>query len=507
MSRTAQDVRTVDDYEARLRSYYLEAGEEGRAVRVGEKETSEQAAIVRRYADLFTRSQLDALAQPPADADATTLERVHRLRRSCESGLVVAELASVQDDLVNAELGVTVEFRGESIPLRSARARVGLISDYGEREELGTAAWNVSAELNERRLELLRAAEALFADLSETPDPVLRSEREKGISLHDLTDALGEATEAAALLYDARRTRWLDRLLGSDREPVPRFYHAAYVFRLTPLSHIYDKDRAAAICTTTLGDIGLDLVGHRSIHTDLEDRPQKTARPCVIAPDPPNVVHLITRSVGGLQDYAGLLHEAGHAFHYAGSDPGLPYAFRALARDNALSETYAFLCESITREPGWHARYFELSNDEAEENADAARFLHALMVRRFLAKLRFELDFWSRFRVDGGTADGYAENLTEATGFAYRSDAFLLDLDAGFYSADYLRGWVRAAQLRSHLVTTIGPEWWCRKETGELLTHLYREGLAPSNEDLAGRLGFEPGDTAPLLAELSEPIR
>ena len=31
-------------------------------MRVGEKEVSEQAEIVRRYADLFSREQLDALA-------------------------------------------------------------------------------------------------------------------------------------------------------------------------------------------------------------------------------------------------------------------------------------------------------------------------------------------------------------------------------------------------------------------------------------------------------------
>src|SRR4029078_12656310 len=41
---------SVDEFEGRLERYGIERSEEARAVRVGEKETSEQAAIVARYA-------------------------------------------------------------------------------------------------------------------------------------------------------------------------------------------------------------------------------------------------------------------------------------------------------------------------------------------------------------------------------------------------------------------------------------------------------------------------
>jgi hypothetical protein len=47
-------VRTPADYEERLARYLFERSEEGRAVRVGEKEVSEQAAIVERFRDLFS---------------------------------------------------------------------------------------------------------------------------------------------------------------------------------------------------------------------------------------------------------------------------------------------------------------------------------------------------------------------------------------------------------------------------------------------------------------------
>src|SRR5439155_15681029 len=178
-------------------------------------------------------------------------------------------------------------------------------------------------------------------------------------------------------------------------------------------------------------------------------------------------------------------------------DPALPYPSRLLARDHALTEIYSYICEAVTREPEWHARYFGLSDELAAENTEAVIFLEALLFRRYVAKLHFELDFWSRFHSDGGTPGGYAERLTEATGVVYRSDGYLADMDAGFYSADYLRAWVRSAQLRAHLVGEVGDDWWRRPETGEFLRSLFREGTRPSSEEIAARLGFDPLDMRP----------
>ena len=492
------------EFEARLRSYLFERSEESRALRVGEKEVSEQAAIVARYADLFTRDQLEALREAEEDEhDADERERLHRLHSTCESGVITAQLASQQDELQNAELAARVEFRGEQLPLRNASARMSTLAAYDEREELGPAVFDASALLNDERLELVRASEKLRAELSREADPVRRNEAEKQISLRKLADALATVAEGTAAAYDELRERWLDRLLGDGRAANPSSYHAAYLFRLTPLADVYTKERATAICLETLRELGCDLEADGNIRTDLEDRPQKATRPSVIASDPPTVVHLITRPAGGLQDYQDFLHEAGHALHYAGCDPALPYTFRALARDYALTEIYSYIVQSIAREPGWHAAHFGLSEAEAAENAEAAAFLDVFMFRRYVAKLRFELDFWSRFQEDGGTPGGYAEELTSATGLVYRADRYLADMDSGFYSADYLRAWIRSAQLRAYLRSTVGEDWWRRPETGALLRELWHEGMRPSSEDIAGRIGFDALDVQPLLAEQS----
>jgi hypothetical protein len=490
------------DYESRLQRYLFERAEEGRAVRVGEKEVSERAEIVARYAELFTREQLEALRRAEAESGGGgDRERLYRLRKTCEAGLIAAELAAREDALENAILAARVEFKGEQLPLRTAQAKLAVLADYGDRDELGRLANEVSATFNDERLEVLRAGEELESEVSGVDDPVARTEEEKGISVRELERALAAASEAATGVYTRLKERWLERLLGPEREPVPSSSHVAYLRRLSPLERIYTKERAVPICMDTLLKLGFDLENEPNIKLDLDDRPQKSPRACVIPADPPKVVHLITRAQGGLHDYQAFLHEAGHALHYAGCDPSLPYTFRNISRDHALTEIYSYIVEAISRQPGWHARYFGLSDEEAGENADATVFMEALLFRRYAAKLRFELDFWGRFDEDGGSPEGYAERLTEATGMEYRREGYLADMDAGFYSADYLRAWIRAAQLRAFLVREVGEEWWASRETGDRLRELFREGTKPSSEEIAGRIGFDPLDTRPLLAE------
>jgi hypothetical protein len=429
-------------------------------------------------------------------------ERLYRVRKTCESGLISAQLAEREDELENRLLAERVIFKGEEMPLRNAQAKLAVLPGYADREELGEIQAAANAGFNEDRLELLRANEELAAEYSGIADPVERNEEEKGISLRDLSRALKQASDDSSESYGGLRERWFTQLLGPDRVEVPSSYHTSWMRRLSPLESTYTKERATEICLQTLVALGFDLNAQTNIKLDLDDRPQKAPRACVIASDPPKIVHLITRAQGGLHDYQAFLHEAGHALHYAGCDPALPYIFRRIARDHALTEIYSYIVEAISREPEWHELYFGLSPEQARENAEATTFLEALLFRRYEAKLRFELGFWTRFASDGGTPAGYEENLTEATGVRYRSDGYLSDMDAGFYSADYLRAWIRSAQLRRHLVSEIGADWWRSPQTGELLRSLFREGTKPTSEEIAGRLGFDPLDTTPLLREV-----
>jgi hypothetical protein len=496
--------RNAADYESRLQQYYFERAEEARAVRVGEKELSEQAAIVARYRDLFTRPQIEALREAEEAATGEERERLYRLRATCEAGVISAELAEQEDALENAVLSARLTFRGEELPLRAAQARLAVLDAYGDRDELGELERTASAEFNPDRRALLEAREQLEAEITGEADPVKRSEEEKAISLRELEHVLAAASDATRHAYAPLREKWFDRLLGPDRHELPSNAHVHYLRRLSPLESTYTKEAAVEVCLATTLGLGFDMTAIPNIRLDLEDRPQKNPRACVIPSNPPEVVHLITRAQGGISDYQAFMHEAGHALHYAGVDPRLPFTFRSISRDHALTEIYSYILEAITREPEWHALHFRLSDTRAEENAQATLFLEALLYRRYTAKLRYELGFWSAFAEERGSSErDYATLLTEATGIRYDPRNYLADMDAGFYSADYLRAWIRSAQLRVFLIGEVGEDWWRDTRTGDILRELFLEGTRPTSEEFAVRIGFDPLDTAPLVADLT----
>src|SRR5581483_740820 len=292
MATTA--TRDAAEYESRLQQYYFERAEEARAVRVGEKEVSEQAAIVARYRDLFTRQQIDALREAEQAADGDERERLYRLRKTCEGGVISAELAEQEDALENAILQARVTCRGEELPLRTAQARLAVLDSYADREELGELERTGSAGFNPDRRTLLEAREQLEADVSGEPDAVARNEEEKAISLTALAAVLVAASEATTAPFERLRDTWFEKLLGPERDAQPSNAHVHYLRRLSPLESTYTKDGAVEICLATTLALGFDMTAIPNIRLDLEDRPQKNPRACVIPSNPPEVVHLIT---------------------------------------------------------------------------------------------------------------------------------------------------------------------------------------------------------------------
>ena len=424
------------------------------------------------------------------------------MRKTCEGGLAAAELAEREDELENRFLATRVTFQGEEMPLRNAQAKLAVLPGYADREELGRIQAEASASFNPDRLELMQASEELAADLSGIADAIERNEEEKAISLHELSRALHAASVEATQSYDALRERWFARLLGDEREDVPSSYHTAWMRRLSTLEATYTRERATEVCLRTLEALGFDLA-RAAEHQARSRRPAAEVTACVRDRERSAEGRPSDHArAGRLARLPGVPARGRPRAALRGCDPKLPYVFRRISRDHALTEIYSYIVEAISREPEWHELHFGLSPEQARENAEATTFLEALLYRRYEAKLRYELDFWSRFTVDGGDADVYEQLLTEATGIRYQRDNYLADMDAGFYSADYLRAWIRSAQLRDHLIREIGADWWRSPSTGELLRELFREGTKPTSEEIAARLGFDPLDTKPLLHEI-----
>ena len=321
-------------------------------MRVGEKETSEQAAIVARYADLFTREQLDALRAAEAGRDGAEARVDRAAAPHVPGGDRHRELAEREDALENALLAarVAVGRRGAAAPLGpgAARRRARLRASA---TRSARAVLAVSAGFNDERRALLADRNELETEVTgdRRPGRAQRGRR-RAFALRPILDAVDtrpgrEHAGVHARSASAGSTACWGR--SARRRPRARTWHGSGASRRS--SRPTRRSGACRSASRRCVRSGSTSTAEQGIRPDLEDRPQKSPRACVIASDPPRVVHLITRAQGGLHDYEAFLHEAGHALHYAGCDPALPLAFRRLSRDHALTEIYSFLLDSISQ--------------------------------------------------------------------------------------------------------------------------------------------------------------
>ena len=404
-------------------------------------------------------------------------ERIYRLRKTCEGGLAAAELAEREDELENRFLATRVTFQGEEMPLRNAQAKLAVLPGYADREELGGSRRRRAPAFNPDRLELMQASEELAADLS-GDRRCDRAQRggEGDLAARALARAASGERRGDAELRDVARA--LVRAAPRRRpRGHPVSYHTAWMRRLSTLEATYPRERATEICLRTLEALGFDLAAQPNIKLDLDDRPQKSPRACVIASDPPKVVHLITRAQGGLHDYQAFLHEAGHALHYAGCDPNAAVRLPAhLARPCADGDLLVHRRGDLARAGVARAVLRPLGRAGARRTPRRRRSSRRCSIAATRRSCATSSTSGRGSPSTAATPKVYERLLTEATGIRYQRDNYLADMDAGFYSADYLRAWIRSAQLRDHLIGEVGDRLVAQPEHGRAAARLVPRG-------------------------------
>ena len=207
---------------------------------------------------------------------------------------------------------------------------------------------------------------------------------------------------------------------------------------------------------------------------------------------------LVLRPQGGHDDYAAILHEAGHAEHFSHTRADLPVAYRHLG-DNSVTEAYAFLFGNLQRNPVWLRDV--MGATEVADYLALNAFVERYMLRRYAAKLQYELEL---HRADDltGYEHTYAQRLGEAVQVHVWPENFLFDLDDGFYVANYLRAWILEVQLRQVLVKEYGEGWFASRAAGDYLRDLWSLGQEFTADEMAQRLGYSGLQVEPLIESL-----
>jgi hypothetical protein len=468
----------------------------------GQKDDIDTDSIYARYAPIFENEALvDEVGVRRSGGTPSERIRMQYLYGYLVGGYIGRRTTAV-DDLLNVmQAKAEIDVDGEKMPFRFSSVAMANEPDHAKREAIERARDPVFEELNPLFQERLDKAYQIAKSFGYDSYQAM-CEDIKGIDL----EALGVQMQSILHRTDRLYTRHfrdickdvLDLSLADVRK-----HDIGFLFRAPALDKFFAADRMMKVLDDTLDGMGLQLSEHPNIHVDAEAREKKRPRAFCSAILVPDDVVLCIRPQGGMDDYRALFHEMGHAQHFGNVSAACPFEYRYLG-DTGLSETYAFLFDHLPGNRNWLSQHFELTDEDITHITKFTAFHLLFMVRRYAAKLLYELELHAGTPNPGRL---YAQYLGDALKFRHPENQYLYDVDTGFYCADYLRAWVLEVQLRGRLVDEFGTEWWTSRRTGDFMKSLWRDGQKYDCDRMAQNLGYFGVDEFPLVKELEKSLR
>jgi hypothetical protein len=468
----------------------------------GYKPTAELKPIYERYAHVLGPGALELTRDAFKGAASGTDEwRSARALLGWEIETHASRaLAELDERIIAWEVGAIIRLAdGGEVPYQRAPVDLATLTDRNERLALDDArASLVERELAPMRAERLQRERDLIESLEIGADYIASFEALSGIDLHAL------ATECERFLRDTE-TMWTEvhgdavrKQLGIAPGEATRA-DALALLRAPRFDSYFPAAEMESVVRRQVSEMSVDpTAGGRAIY-DLSPRPGKRSRAFCAPVRIPREVYLVLLPFGGATDYRTLLHELGHTLHFAYMRDDLPFEFRWLG-DNSITEGYAMLFDHLMHDPGWLTRYSALGKGRIGEYRRAAALEELQFLRRYCAKLLYELRLYGGDLSWSSLPDAYVEILSAATLFRYRTADAFVDVDPRFYSARYLRAWQLQATLRDALVATFDEDWYRNPRTGPwMVRELFGEGQRELASELAERVGARPLSFDPVV--------
>jgi hypothetical protein len=473
------------------REYYLQGA--------GHKPDLEIEPIYERHEALFERAAVERVAEVRRAADGEEETRLRYLHQFALDGHLGSITRTFEARLAELEASLEIEVGGEEISYRMAPVVQANEPDADRRAQIEAARNEVLAErLNPLHLEALESVHAACVELG-WPSYLDAYSDVRALDLRALARELDRFAEATEPGYARIVDPELERTVGLSLDELRRSDLARF-FRAPHIDGLFPGERMVPALRETLAGLGIDLAAQSNVMLDTESRPTKSPRAFCAVPRVPDEVYLVMPPIGGREDYAALFHEAGHAEHYGCTDPGLAFEFRHLG-DNSVTESYAFLLEGLTANPRWLAAV--LGVEDAERAIESERAVKLTFLRRYSAKIAYEVELHGPDADLGAMPDRYASLLSERVGVDWPPETWLSDVDGSFYVGCYLRAWALEVDWRSELGERFGAEWFANAEAGTWLRALWARGQRLDADRLLDEVAGRKLDFDRLAAGLS----
>ena len=468
----------------------------------GYKPNADLQPIYSRFAHVFSQGALE-LARDTFRSAAPGSEEWRSARALLDWQVEMyasRELAALDERVIAWEATAVIRLSdGREVQYQRAAVEMATETNRNERLALDEArASLVAAELAPMRAERLQRERDLIESLEIASSYIASFEALSGIDLRALAAECDRfLRETESMWADVHREA-VRRELGILPGEATRA-DAVALMRAPRFDPYFPAADMEASVKRQVTEMGTDPFAHGRITYDLAPRDGKRSRAFCAPVRVPREVYLVLLPHGGATDYRTLLHELGHSLHFGYMRDDLPFEFRRLG-DNSITEGFAMLFDHLLHDAGWLARYSALGRPRVPEYRRTAAFEELQFLRRYCAKLLYEL------RVYGGDVpwsslpDAYVDILSNATTFRYRTADAFVDVDPRFYSARYLRAWQLQAGLREVLVERFDGDWYRNPRTGPFMEReLFGEGQRELASELAERVGAKPLSFDPVI--------
>jgi hypothetical protein len=413
------------------------------------------------------------------------------------------ELAPLEEREIAWEGNAVVPLsNGGAEPYARVSITIANMRDAAERRALDDArAAIVEAELAPMRQERLAREKELVERTAVAADYVATFDALAGISVRALRDQSAAFLRDTQAMWDDVLPEFLRRGLGITPSQATRA-DAQALMRVPEFDAGFPAEVMEQAVRRQVTEMGASPDADGRVRYDTGEREGKRSRAFCAPVAIPAEVYLVLRPHGGQNDWRTLLHELGHALHFANMDAALPFEHRWLG-DNSITEGFAMLFDHRLQDRGWLGRYTRLERKDLPRYLRAAGFEELQLLRRYCAKLIYEVELYGGAVPWSALPDLYVATLTGATGFQYqRADAFV-DVDPRFYSARYLRAWQLQSVLADALVERFNADWWRNPSAGPwIVQELFSRGQRELAEELAQRVRRTPLSFAPLVKSI-----
>ena len=476
--------------QGQIAKFNLELETEDRLVRVGLKDKLESAKVYKKHKDLFSKKLLEELKAKIKAAKGEDLDIAERVYFYLAGSYISQQLAPKYDQLTTFYSKARVKFEGEQLAFYDIAPRLSKDPIYARREILDQLSLKVIKKTKVREFLNLKAEIKLLKTMGWS-GYLEFAEASKKIDYTKFEKVIRKVEKSTNNIWNESMNKVSLELLGRPFKKV-KACHLSYLRSISAFDSYYPKEKVVPTFEKFVREMDLsDLLA--CIKIDAATRPKKNPTAVCYWPNPPTEVHLVIKPIGGEQDYEAMFHEGGHTLHAAAENSVLPYAFKCLSRSNALTEAYAFILEDLVFESAWLSRYMNVRAHTGSKIKWQATFVNLMLLRRYLGKFLYEWEVFSKDKLASAPTI-YAKRLEETTGFVYQKEKYLFDMDPYFYSADYLRAWIGAAQIKNYLEKKFAKEWFFSPKAGAFLRELWTDGVKLELEDVVKKLGYKSWD-------------